>query len=260
MLQLQALIFDVDGTLAETERDGHRVAFNRAFTEAGLDWEWSVTIYGELLEIAGGKERIQFFWQQYCPDFVPSLPVGLSHQDWVAGLHRAKTSCYGQILQTGGITLRPGVKRLLLEARDQGIRLAIATTSALDNVIALLETALDPDSPTWFEVIAAGDIVPAKKPAPDIYLYALQQMQLEPQFCVAIEDSYAGLQAARQAGLTTVITTNDYTRSQDFTGAAIVLDHLGEPDLPFNVLQGSAGDLSYFDLALANQLLASLHR
>lgn len=255
MLQLQALIFDVDGTLAETERDGHRVAFNQAFLQAGLDWDWSVETYGPLLEVAGGKERIRFFWEQHCPEFVPTLPDGLTQQDWIAALHQAKTSYYTQLLQAGGITLRPGVERLLREARETGLRLAIATTSALDNVLALLETALGPESPGWFEIIAAGDIVPAKKPAPDIYFYVLQQMRLKPQHCLVIEDSQAGLQAARQAGLTTVITTNDYTQSQDFAGAAVVLNHLGEPDLPFTRLQGAIDSASYFDVTCANQLL-----
>jgi beta-phosphoglucomutase-like phosphatase (HAD superfamily) len=256
MLQVQALIFDVDGTLAETERDGHRIAFNQAFTAAGLDWDWSTDRYGELLAVTGGKERIRHFWQQYLPEFAPTLAEGMSEKDWIAGLHKAKTSYYVKLLQEGSIALRPGVRRLLTEAREAGIRLAIATTTTPDNVTALLETALAPDSPGWFEIIAAGDIVPAKKPAPDIYDYVLAQMQLQPAQCLAFEDSEAGLQSARQAGLTTVVTVNDYTKDQNFAEAALVLDHLGEPDLPFRVLQGDAGDATYFNLALASKLLA----
>jgi beta-phosphoglucomutase-like phosphatase (HAD superfamily) len=255
MFQLQALIFDVDGTLAETERDGHRVAFNRAFAAAGLDWEWEPERYGELLAVTGGKERIRHFWQQYLPTFVPPLNEGMSEQEWIAGLHKAKTNYYVELLQEGGIALRPGVKRLLNEAREAGLRLAIATTTTPDNVTALLEAALGPDSPNWFEMIAAGDIVPAKKPAPDIYHYVLEKMQLDPAKCLAFEDSQAGLESARQAGLATVVTVNDYTRLQDFSGAAIVLNHLGEPDLPFEVLQGDAKGASYFQLSLAEELL-----
>jgi HAD superfamily hydrolase (TIGR01509 family) len=256
--QLQALIFDVDGTLAETERDGHRLAFNRAFEAAALDWDWSIDLYGELLEIAGGKERIQFYLDRYVPGFqLPDQTADL--KSWIAALHQAKTMHYKQLLTEGLIPVRPGVKRLLQEARHQGVRLAIATTSAPDNAIGLLETALGPDAPHWFEVIAAGDMVPAKKPAPDIYLYVLQAMQLDPSHCLVIEDSQQGLQAALQAGLTTVITVNPYTRHQDFTGAALVLSDLGEPHQPFQVIAGEWSapnpDPTYFDLALARTIV-----
>ena len=254
MRQLQALIFDVDGTLADTERDGHRIAFNQAFSAAGLDWSWSVERYGELLAVTGGKERIRFFLDRYLPDFKPDLAAGVSQQDWIAGLHKSKTQYYTRLMQAGAIQLRPGVRRLLSEARAAGLRLAIATTTTPANVTALLEAALTPDSLSWFEVIAAGDIVPAKKPAPDIYRYVLEKMQLDPANCLAFEDSEAGLRSAQQAELTTVITLNDYTRRQDFTGAALVLDQLGEPDLPFELLQGETA-ARYFDLELAAQLL-----
>lgn len=224
MSEIRALIFDVDGTLADTERDGHRIAFNRAFAEAGLDWDWSASLYGDLLEIAGGKERIRFYIDQYCPDFKPPSDL----DEFIANLHATKTKYYQQLVAEGAIPLRPGVKRLLEEAREKGMRLAIATTAALPNVTALLKHTLGSESPSWFEVIAAGDIVPAKKPAPDVYQYVLRVMGLEASECLAIEDSYQGLTAACQAGLKTVVTVNDYTKDRDFSGAILVLNHLDE--------------------------------
>lgn len=247
MPQLRALIFDVDGTLADTERDGHRVAFNRAFADAGIDWNWSVDRYGELLEIAGGKERIQHYLNTYEPGF--QVPGNV--KSFAANLHAAKTQHYRQLLQENIIPLRPGVKRLIQSAQEQGVRLAIATTSRLENVLALLSIALAPESPDWFEMIAAGDIVPHKKPAPDIYQYVLQEMKLQPEECLVFEDSYQGLQAALGAGLQPIITCNDYTRHHNFSGAKLVLSHLGEPDLPFEVLAGDVGDATYFDLKIS---------
>ncbi|GBF78997.1 HAD family hydrolase [Aphanothece sacrum] len=246
MSPLKALIFDVDGTLAETERDGHRIAFNRAFLEAGLDWNWSENLYGKLLEIAGGKERIYHYIQQYNPNVKEDL------ENLIPQLHQAKTEHYLQLLSSGEIELRLGVKRLIKEAYHQGIKLAIATTSALPNALALLEKHLNPD---WFEVIAAGDIVPNKKPSPDIYQYVLQQMNLQASDCLVFEDSYQGLQAAHQAKLKTIITLNNYTKYHDFSLATLVLEHLGEPDKPFTIIQGNVTNKTYFDVELAHSLV-----
>lgn len=250
MNTLRALLFDVDGTLADTERDGHRIAFNAAFAEAGLDWRWSVALYGELLAVTGGKERIRYYLERYNTAFRASGDMN----EFVAGLHAAKTRIYTRMLAGGEIPLRPGMKRLLREARAQGVRLAIATTTTPVNVRALLEHSLAPGAAAWFDVIAAGDIVPAKKPAPDIYHYALKALDLRPEECLAFEDSENGLKSSQGAGVRTIVTVNDYTRDHDFTGAALVLDQLGEPGRPHAVLQGDAYEAAYIDMELLRRI------
>jgi HAD superfamily hydrolase (TIGR01509 family) len=249
---LKALLFDVDGTLADTERDGHRVAFNQAFAEAGLDWVWDVPLYGKLLAVTGGKERIRHYVDQYRADY--RRPADFDRL--VVRLHAAKTRLFTTLVAQAGIPLRTGVRRLLDEARRTGVRLAIATTTTPENVSALLHHALAPDSTGWFDVIAAGDVVPTKKPAPDIYLYVLERLRLLPSDCIAFEDSENGLRSALAAGVTTVVTVNDYTRAQNFQGAALVLDHLGEPDRPCHVLSGtSQNGMVKIDLASLDRLL-----
>ena len=228
MSTLQALIFDVDGTLAETERDGHRLAFNRAFADSGLDWNWDVPTYGRLLAITGGKERMLHDWQQRDPE-AASRPEAAA---LIADLHRRKTAHYVRLVAKGGIHLRPGVERLLCEARDAGLRLAIATTTTPDNVEALLRSALGPQGMDMFEVIGAGDAVPRKKPDPGIYTWVLERMSLRPEHCLAFEDSVNGLRAASAAGLRTVVTTGAYTRDEVFDDALAHLDGLGEPQSP----------------------------
>ncbi len=221
-MELQALIFDVDGTLAETERDGHRVAFNAAFAEVGLDWVWDAALYGELLEITGGKERLHHYIDRYRPDLGPHADAGVL----VRRLHAAKTAHYLRLVADGGLPLRPGVAALIQEARGAGLRLAIATTTTPENVTTLLTSTLGPASIDWFEVIGAGDIVPRKKPAPDIYTWVLEQMRLPAAACLALEDSDNGLRAGLAAGLPTVVTVSEYTRGHSFAGAAAVLPDL----------------------------------
>ncbi len=245
--QLQGLIFDVDGTLANTERDGHRVAFNSAFVEAGLDWNWSVELYGKLLKVAGGKERVKYYIDRYLTNFIE----GKNINDFAAYIHKLKTKYYLQLLHDGKITMRPGTQRLIQEARYANVTLAIATTSALPNVIALLEKYLDLD---WFEVIAAGDIVAAKKPAPDIYKYVLTKASIPTSNWIVIEDSDNGLIAAKIAGLKTIVTVNNYTEKQDLQQADLVVSDLGEPDRPCQVLQGNFAG-KYLDLAALKALI-----
>jgi len=245
-MALKALLFDVDGTLADTERDGHRPAFNAAFREFGLDWNWDEQLYGKLLAVAGGKERIRYF----VDNFLQGYPMPADFDDLVAELHRAKTRHYTALLAQGRIPMRPGVKRLLMEARQAGLRLAVATTTTPENVSSLLRYSLAEDAMDWFEVIAAGDIVPAKKPAPDIYEWALCELRLGPEDCFAFEDSRNGLKASLGAGIRTLITVNGYTAHEAFDGALAVLSDLGEPDSPFQLLKGDAGGQGYVNLSL----------
>jgi HAD superfamily hydrolase (TIGR01509 family) len=252
MCTLQALLLDVDGTLADTE-EIHRQAFNAAFAKAGLDWLWDQSLYHELLAVTGGKERIRYYLQRERPDF--DLPADADA--FIADLHRSKTGFYVESLSSGKVPLRPGVERLLQDARNAGLRLAIVTTTTPDNILALLEHSFSQDVTDWFEVIAAGSVVAQKKPAPDIYDYALASMELSPHACIAIEDSLNGLQSARAAGVVTLVTINRYTEGQDFTGAALVLDHLGEPGMPCRVLAGDMSPAGMVDVAFLKSVHAA---
>ena len=249
-MALKALIFDVDGTLADTERDGHRIAFNQAFSDAGLDWHWDVALYRELLAVTGGKERMKHYIDQYRPDY--NKPADFDAM--IAELHKNKTRRYVDLAARGGIPMRTGVKRLLNEAREAGLRLAIATTTTPENVTVLLEHSLGAGSADWFEVIAAGDIVPAKKPAPDIYFYALEKMDLPASECLAFEDSENGLRSSLAAGIRTLVTVADYTLDHDFRGAATVLTSLGDPDEPYHWLAGLKLDRAFVDVPYLNML------
>lgn len=250
--KLQAVFFDVDGTLADTEQDGHRIAFNAAFRQFDLDWNWDIDLYGELLQVTGGKERIRHYIENYQPAVLNKndLPA------WIADLHKTKTKYFESLMESGKIPLRPGIERLIHELRQQQIKLAIATTTTMENVTALLKATLGEESIAWFDVIGAGDIVPQKKPAPDIYHWVLNQLELAPQQCIAIEDSENGLKAALAADLPVLITVSGYTQDQDFSGAAAVISDLGEPSLPFTHIAGLLKDQNWIRASSLEHLLA----
>ena len=249
-MTLKALLFDVDGTLADTE-ETHRQAFNEAFLEFRLPYAWSRDEYEVLLRISGGKERLaQFF---------AGLPVTEAERARlaanVANLHRVKTDRYAELVAAGGSPLRPGIARLLDEALVAGIRVGIASTTTSANVAALLDAELGKGAHRRFSVIACGDVVPAKKPAPDIYRLALSALGLSPEDAVAFEDSANGLAAAKAAGIFTVVTPTRWTRSQDFGEADLTLPHLGDPAHPLSGEDAARAGGAFLTL----EALATMH-
>ncbi|MCP2030218.1 HAD superfamily hydrolase (TIGR01509 family) [Okibacterium sp. HSC-33S16] len=234
------LIFDCDGVLADTERNGHLPAFNRTFAEFGLPVTWSDAEYAEKVLIGGGKERMASL---LTPEFVAAhnLPTDEDGQrDMLARWHRRKTEIYTELVATGALPGRPGISRIAEEAASAGWRLAVASTSAEASVRAVLEHAVGPDAAARFSVFA-GDIVPHKKPAPDIYLLALSELGASSTDTIVVEDSANGMRAAVDAGLATVVTVSAYTENEDFTGAALVVSSLGDRDEPARVLADPLG-------------------
>jgi len=221
----KAIIFDVDGTLADTE-DGHRQAFNKAFADTGLSWHWDLDLYDKLLAVTGGKERIRYFVNNFPCDFVQPADF----DGFVKNLHAVKTRHYTTMVRAGQIPLRPGIRQLIYAAHHAGLQLAIATTTAPENVAALLELGLEKDWQKMFSAVGCGDMVANKKPAPDIYLWVMQTLGVTASECIALEDSKNGLRASLAAGIRTFITLNHFTRHDDFSGAQAVFKDLS--DLP----------------------------
>jgi HAD superfamily hydrolase (TIGR01509 family) len=224
---LRAIIFDVDGTLADTE-SAHREAFNEAFSEADLSWHWDEDLYTKLLDVSGGKERIQHFWYGLDPDAASSR----SGVEAIASLHAAKTRIYDAKVSGGRLSLRPGILRLIHEATHQRVPLAIATTTTPANIDALLRTPLGANWRDYFAAIADAATAPRKKPDAQAYQQVLQTLDLPGADCLALEDSQNGLRAARDAAIPAIITPTTFTRLQDFGDALLVLPHLGDPEQP----------------------------
>ncbi len=226
-MSVRALIFDVDGTIADTE-ETHRQAFNAAFLEHGLSWDWSRREYAELLRTSGGKERLEVYIDSLRLDAAQTARL----KGMVQFIHGSKTRVYGELIADGRAPLRPGVARLIGEARAAGLRLGIASTTTSANVSALIGAQFGADAWNWFEAMACGDVVSSKKPAPDIYTRALGMLRLPARDCVAFEDSVNGLKSAKAAGLYTVVTPTAWSDGQDFSGADLLLPSLGDSAAP----------------------------
>ena len=227
----KVLIFDCDGVLGDTEQYGHLPAFNQMWKELGVPWEWPVEEYGRKLKIGGGKERMSVLFKE--PEFLKAYPqapaTAEGQQEMVAAWHKRKSAIYKEIINSGKIPARPGVKRISEEALSRGWTLAVASTSALESVDAVLRHAMGEETAGRFALVLAGDCVKAKKPAPDIYLLAAEKLEVAPSQCVVVEDSSNGVEAAAGAGMKCVVTVSGYTREEDFSKAAIVLTCLGDP-------------------------------
>jgi len=230
-MPLQGLIFDVDGTLAETE-EVHRQAFNEAFAAFGLPWNWERPLYKELLQITGGKERILYYLTKWHPQDLAAV------REEIPAIYDFKTKRYSAMILAGAVGLKPGVARLIAEAKSAGARLAIATTTHRGNVEALLQRTLPAHGVSLFDAIVAGDEVSAKKPDPEVFDAALRKLGLSAADCIAFEDSANGANAARGAGLRVVVTPGIYTAADDFSGASSVVSDLGEPGRPHRHLAG----------------------
>jgi HAD superfamily hydrolase (TIGR01509 family) len=226
----RALIFDCDGVLADTEQFGHLPAFNQMWRELGLPWQWSVEEYGRKLKIGGGKERMaslfseDAFLKKYSPPDSEQERVEL-----IAAWHKRKSSIYKEIVNSGRLPARSGVRRVAEEALKDGWTLAVASTSAQESVEAVLHHAMGAETAARFALVLAGDVVKAKKPAPDIYLLAAERLGIAPRDCVVVEDSNNGVLAAVAADMRCVVTVSGYTKEEDFSRAAIVLSCLGDP-------------------------------
>ena len=226
---VSALIFDCDGVLADTERFGHLPAFNATFREFGLPVEWSVEEYGELLQIGGGKERMATL---LTPEFVeasglPTDPEGQAVE--LARWHKRKTAIYTEMVEHGKLPARPGIRRIIGAAQDAGWILAVCSTSAEASVRAILDYAIGPERAARFDLVLAGDVVARKKPAPDIYLLALERLAVSPRSVLVVEDSRNGLLAATGAGLRCLVTVNGYTEAEDTREAVLVVSSFGDP-------------------------------
>lgn len=223
---LRALLWDVDGTVAETERDGHRIAFNAAFEQLGLRWRWSVPRYGELLRVAGGRERLLHDMATQ-PD-APATPA--ERETLARELHRRKNLAYAALVAQGGIKPRPGVRRLVSQCLAEGVALAVVTTTSRSNVDALFTSIWGAAWPGVFPTVVCAEDAPVKKPDPQAYLLALQRLGLGGQACFALEDSPGGLQAARAAGIHCGVTKSVYFEDASFEGAAWVRSDLESPE------------------------------
>ena len=250
MAEIKAIIFDQDGVIIDTERDGHRVAFNKTFKEFGFDFQWDVDYYHELLQIAGGKERMRHhlhtkgFGREVKPE---------KEDELIKAMHKRKTEIFIELIKEGALPLRPGIKRIMKEAMNRGLKVGICTTS---NEKAAHAVAYEILKDIKFDFVLAGDVVKKKKPDPEIYLLGLKKGCLKPEECIVVEDSRNGLLAAKAAGMNIVVTTNYYTEKEDLREADIIVTCLGDPDGEKGKLKHGGKSINYNGVLGIDQLIA----
>ena len=250
MAEIKAIIFDQDGVIIDTERDGHRVAFNKTFKEFGFDFQWDVNYYHELLQIAGGKERMRHhlhtkgFGREVKPE---------KEDELIKAMHKRKTEIFIELIKEGALPLRPGIKRIMKEAMNRGLKVGICTTS---NEKAAHAVAYEILKDIKFDFVLAGDVVKKKKPDPEIYLLALKKGGLKAEECIVVEDSRNGLLAAKLAGMNVVITTNHYTEKEDLREADIIVTCLGDPDGEKGKLKQGGEGINYNGVLGIDELIA----
>ena len=251
-MELSAVFFDVDGTIAETE-NFHRKAFNEAFKEFNLDWFWDEPIYKELINIGGGKERIMYHIKRAWPEMLTYKNLS----KYIDSIHKTKNEIYEDFLTESKIEVRPGIKRLIKELREQSIKIGLVSSTSEINLLNLFEKGLKIDYRKIFDIIAHGDSTPNKKPSPEIYEWALEKLRLPAQACVAIEDSPRGLDAATKANITTIVTPSILTLNEEFKDAKLVISDLGEPDKNFELIKGNSFGLKFVSVELLSKIIGS---
>lgn len=251
-MKLNAILFDVGGTIAESE-EIHRVSFNEAFKEFGLNWYWDEAIYRELVFIGGGKERIKHYITRAWPEMLKQKNL----TKYIESVHKIKGQIYEEFLNDSQLKARPGIIRLLKELKNEKIRLAIVSDTTEANLINLFKKGLGINPIEWFEILAHGGCTIQKKPSPDIYLWTLERLKLPPESCLAIEDAPRGVDSAIDAGLKVLVTPSIYTLEEKFEKSSLLLSHLGEPEEPFNVIKGDAFGHSFVDLDLLKKIHGS---
>lgn len=249
MPELKAIFWDQDGVIIDTEKDGHRVAFNRMFETFGYDFQWDVETYGELLSISGGKERMRHYFQER-----GILLEGIPEKDaeFLLKLHKKKTALFVEMIESGILPLRAGVKRVMQEAMQAGLRLGVCTTANERSANAIAKGMLGEID---LEFVLAGDVVSKKKPDPEIYQLALERTGLSPDECIVVEDSRNGILAAKAAGLRAVATTNIYTEKEDLSEAPVVVTSLGDPDGEQGVLMRADRPFEFEGVVYVNNLI-----
>jgi HAD superfamily hydrolase (TIGR01509 family) len=242
-MTLKAIIFDCDGVLVDTERDGHRVGFNRAFKAMGIDAEWSVELYGRLLLVAGGKERMRAYFDEF--GWPAGTDTDAAKDELILALHKTKTQITSDLVSEGSMPIRPGILRIIDEAIANNVTLGVCTTSNAQFIDAVLDL-MGPERKAKFAFVHAGDVVKKKKPNPEIYELAKQSLGLPVNQCIVVEDSRNGLLAATGAGLPTIITTSTYTIDEDFSEAVKIVPELGdEPNVNVRLADLSALAAAY---------------